>query len=188
MNFEKLRKNLYAKLCEIDTLVHSLEMLYTNAQTVTLMNDAAPAFFAQHQSLLIDKIFLEITKLYDPRGDKRGLNVSLPHLVEVVPQPPAALRQQLESAKQSLGRLPEIRNKLLAHTDTAYVGNDLSESMTTVKEMLQVSRALFQMCCGEQHHHLFKPDTFKPHLVRQLENFFNRVSPNAADVASLGSE
>lgn len=139
-----LRTAIAADIDHIDTLVHTFEHLYTNAETVELMNKVAPAFFEQHQELLTDSIFLKLVRLYDPKGDKRGLNVSLPHLVEAIDK--EELQTQLVEAKRNLGNLPTIRKKLIAHRDPEYIGNRLSESLGTVKAILQSSKDLFNAC------------------------------------------
>jgi hypothetical protein len=144
-----LRTAIAVEIDYIDTLVHTLERLYTSAKTIELMNRAAPAFFGQHQELLTDSIFLKLVRLYDPKGDKRGLNVSLPHLVEAIGKD--ELRTQLVEAKRKLGNLMTIRSKLIAHSDTEYTGSRLSESLSTVKAILQSSKELFNACLLPGH-------------------------------------
>ncbi len=140
----ELRAAIAAEIDYIDTLVYTLECLYTSTETIELMNKGAPAFFQQHQELLTDSIFLKLVRLYDPKGDKRGLNVSLPHLVESIGE--QAIRTQLAEAERNLGCLPTIRKKLIAHGDTEYVGSCLSESLSTVKTVLQISKDLLNAC------------------------------------------
>ena len=144
-----LRMAIAAEIDYIDTLVYTLEHLYMSAESIELMNKVAPAFFEQHQELLTDSIFLKLVRLYDPKGDKRGLNVSLPHLVEAIDK--EVLQTQLVEAKRNLGNLPTIRKKLIAHGDTEYIGSRLSESLGTVKTILQSSKDLFNACLLPSH-------------------------------------
>jgi hypothetical protein len=58
MDFDGMRKQIFLYLGELETLVSTLEALYADCAVVGWMNQHASAFFQQHQSLLIDKIFL----------------------------------------------------------------------------------------------------------------------------------
>ena len=159
---EFLRTHLANILCDVGTLVHTLETLYMSSETVDLMNKAASSFFAQHQRMLVDTIFLELTKLYDPKGSRYGLNVSLPHLVDLLERDD--LTVQLVESRDSLGKLLLIRNKLIAHNDAKYIGSDESESLETVKDALQRSKDLFNACFSPNFDKL-NPDRYPAKLL-----------------------
>jgi hypothetical protein len=174
--FEKVRTALHSKLGEVATLLHTLEDLYTDTQVVARMNEYASAFFGQHQALLVDTLFLEIAKLFDPAQQGKNSNLSLPHLVKVSPFAHAneqVVKAQLELAKGALGRIPQLRNKFLAHNDLAHSGQAISESLATMKDALALAKALFQLCCGSENHHHIKGD-YRP--AKSLTNFLNRTS------------
>lgn len=169
MNFDEVRKQVFAYLCELDTLVFTLESLYANPEVVAQMNQRAPDFFEQHQTLLVDKILLELAKLFDPVKDHKGnFNFSLQHLKELTPSTvkDAKLESQLEKAKDALGKIMTIRNKSICHNDCAPGAASVSESLDTVKAGIHEAKALFQMCCGSAHHR-FTPNVTPALMLKQ---------------------
>lgn len=61
---------IYFKPLEINTLVLTMVNFYFNDNTLKLVNKAESYFFAQHQPLLIDKILLELAKLYGSASNR----------------------------------------------------------------------------------------------------------------------
>jgi hypothetical protein len=176
MTFDLLKTQLFAKLCEVETLARTYEELYANPQVVARMNESASAFFVHYQILLANQLFLEIAKLFDPEKQGKNQNLSLPHLVKVSPFAHAneqMVNAQLELAKGALGRIPQLRNKFLAHNDLAHSGQAISESLATVKDALALAKALFQLCCGSENYHRITGD-YRP--AKSLANFLNRTS------------
>ena len=155
MKFDDVRKQVFACLCELDTLVFTLESLYADPEAVGQMNQRAPAFFQQHQTLLVDKIFLEIAKLFDPAAQGKNQNFSLKHLMKLTPSTVvdvSSLTVQWDRAKEALGKITAVRNKSICHNDCGLGSQDISESMDTVKASMHEAKTLFQMCCGSAQH------------------------------------
>ena len=154
-------------------MIFTLEELYANAETVTLMNQRAGAFFQQHQSLLVDKIFLELAKLFDPAESGKNKNLSLKLLMILTPPSvidSQKLNHQLNVAEKALGKLKTVRNKSICHNDSIYGPARVSESMNTIKSSLKESKTLFQMCCGTEYHR-FTPDIYP---VRSMQRWLSR--------------
>lgn len=177
MDFEGIRKQVHAYLSELETLVYTLEVLYADSAVVDWMNQHASAFFQQHQNLLVDKIFLELAKLFDSAEDRQGnQNFSLKHLMKLTPPTvvdEASLNAQFSKAKEALGKIPTLRNKVLCHNDCLQVNEGISESLQTIKMSLKETKILFQMCCGTAHHR-FTPD-ISP--ARALKNWMSSNIP-----------
>jgi AbiU2 len=182
MDFDGMRKQIFLYLDELETLVYTLEALYADCAVVGWMNQHAPAFFQQHQRLLIDKIFLELAKLFDPTEDRqKNQNFSLKHLMDLT-SPSLADRPSLDAqfgrAKKALGNIPNLRNKILCHNDCALGNKNISESLQTIKTSLDEVKILFQMCC-EAAHYRFAPNTYP---VRTLKNWMSSGIPESADL------
>lgn len=169
MSFDDVKKEVFAYLCELDTLVFTLESLYANPEVVAQMNQRAPAFFQQHQTLLIDKIFLELAKLFDPAAFGQNKNFSLKHLMELTP--PSVDAAQLDAhwhqAKEALGKITTVRNKRICHNDCGLGHESISESLDTIKASMHEAKDLFQMCCGSAHH-FFTRNRYPALALKQL--------------------
>jgi hypothetical protein len=179
VDFDEVKKQVFSYLSELETLVYTLEALYADRAVVDWMNQHASAFFQQHQSLLIDRIFLELAKLFDPAEDRqKNQNFSLKHLMMLTPPSAAdepSLNAQFSKAKEALGKIPTLRNKILCHNDCLHVNEDISESLQTIKTSLDEVKILFQMCCGTAHHR-YTPDIYP---TRTLKNWMSSSTPES---------
>jgi hypothetical protein len=164
-----MRKKLFQYLCDLETLVFTLESLYADPETVKRMNQRAPRFFQQHQMLLIDKIFLELAKLFDPEKQGKNENFSLKHLMKLTPASVAdasLLDLQWHKAKKALGNITTVRNKSICHNDCGLGHESISESLDTIKLSMIEAKKLFQMCC-EPEHHRFTKDIYPARTLKQ---------------------
>lgn len=163
MSLDEVRKEVFEYLCKLDTLIFTLELLYADPVVVAQMNQRAPDFFQQHQTLLVDKIFLELAKLFDPVADRsKNFNFSLKLLMELTPPHVAGvthLNSQWDKAKEALGKVTTVRNKSICHNDCGLGHESISESLATVKASMYEAKTLFQMCCGSAHHR-FTPNVY----------------------------
>lgn len=173
--YEKVRGGLFDKLCEISTLLYTFESLYADKQTVEWMNKHAAAFFAQHQILLVDKLFLELAKLFDPasqgKGERKLQNLSLPQLMQVScldPDEVLRVEEQFALAKNALGRIPQLRNKVLAHNDLDHSGKLVSESLETMKNAFRHAKKVFDLCCTSKVYHRVLPNIYPAKSVANL--------------------
>ncbi|MBT0570013.1 hypothetical protein KIK84_06725 [Curvibacter sp. CHRR-16] len=171
VNYEDMRTSVFTFLCEIETLVYTLEEIYANSVLVDQLNNNAGAFFAQHQALLIDKIIIEIAKLFDPDEDRQGnKNVSLRHLVRLAPESTEnqeILNKQWGKAKLLCKKTLIIRHKVLCHNDCSLLDKNIGVPLSVIKETLVEVKLLFDMCCGSAHYRL-KPNIYP---ARTLKNW-----------------
>lgn len=170
MNFDDVRKQVFPYLCELYTLVFTLQSLYADPEIVGQMNQRAPAFFQQHQTLLVDKIFLELAKLFDPAAYGKNKNFSLKHLMELTPPSvadAAHLDSQWDKAKEALGKITTVRSKSICHNDCGLGHESISESLDTIKASMHEAKELFQMCCGSAHRHCFTPNVSPALTLKQ---------------------
>jgi hypothetical protein len=84
-----------------------------------VMDRTAPHFFGMLSHLLIDNIYLTISRLLDPVQQGRNTNLTIETLINnnlSDPQKTSAL-SELSSIRVMFGNGREIRNKLIAHPD-----------------------------------------------------------------------
>ena len=169
MNFNEVRSQIYRYLASLETMIFTLEELYANAETVTLMNQRAGAFFQQHQTLLVDKIFLELAKLFDPAELGKNKNLSLKLLMSLTPpsvMDSQKLNHQLNVAETAVGKMKAVRNKSICHNDFDPNSAGLTAKMDEIKNSLKEAKTLFQICCGTEYHS-FSPDISPARSLQQ---------------------
>src|SRR5438477_5717011 len=125
---ERLRavyENLAGAAIDVLGLHRELTVLYSSQATVDLLNATAPAFFLRHQRLLVDDIFLSLSRLTDNRMSgprrKHQENLVLSQLLDL-PEPELAhlradLRRKWTVIAKAAEPVREYRHKRLAHTD-----------------------------------------------------------------------
>ena len=109
--------------------------LYSNTQTVTVLNETAPAFFAMEQGRLVDDLKLGIARLFDPAftgGNRSNTNLTFPAIVDLLSGHPntqfvQTIDSRVTSLKTRLAPIINERHNRLAHLDraTALGGNVL---------------------------------------------------------------
>lgn len=161
-------ENIFKYLCGIETYVHTIEELYADPEVVRLMSEHASAFFQQHQSLLVEKVFLEIAKLFDPAELGKSKNLSLEYLIEVSQYVNKDdLIDELKLLKARLKTLLILRNKFLCHNDRDFENLNISESLGAIKEVLADVKTLFHKSCGKNFHRF----SVNIYPARQLKNW-----------------
>lgn len=119
---------VYVEVDQDVTRVHAcwklVTQLFGSQESVAILNNAAGFAIRAIQDSLIDSVILRITKLTDPAQAGRFQNLSLEYLIGKLPADADALldrlRTQLENIRKSTDEVRLIRDKRLAHRDTAY--------------------------------------------------------------------
>jgi hypothetical protein len=122
---------IYVEIDQDVTRVHAywklVTQLFGSQESVAILNNAAGFAIRAIQDCLIDSVILRITKLTDPAQAQRGQfpNLSFEYLIGKLPYDADAalrkrLRKQLNIIRKSTDNFRLIRDKRLAHRDTAY--------------------------------------------------------------------
>lgn len=113
--------------------------LFDSAEAVEAMNQFHPFIFSNYQRCLVHVLYLELSKLIDPKGKSGSKNLSFEFIISK-----ASDEHQIEllSDLTELGKLFEevnlkkFRNKLLAHNDVSTLrGNKVLELEVTVSKL-----------------------------------------------------
>ncbi len=119
MKNEKLEVVILQTVRRINSDFYTLEKIFTNQRLVNNINTVAPNFFKHYQILLIDKIILELSKLFDNAKQNSGKNIGFKLLIESIQddEKRMSLNKNFDSAKISISNLLKIRHKSIAHND-----------------------------------------------------------------------
>ncbi len=137
------------KLSDISLNFTVYRELFDSMGSVNTLNNFHSFIFGNYQRCLVDSIYLEVVKLFDPEGDKNK-NLSFPYLISLIK---GDSRSELEADFEKLknifkdSNLKNYRNKLLAHNDLNAIQSikalKLELTSETLENMLEKSWALF---------------------------------------------
>jgi hypothetical protein len=122
---------IFDELCrEVDMLhlkFNQFEALYTNENTVQLLNKSSSEFFSLIQTVLWKDIVLHIARLTDKRS--KG-NLTVDTLVKMLDkQTRSFLHGIIETVKQASRFAHDLRNKRLAHLDFEIATNHSAQPL-----------------------------------------------------------
>ncbi|WP_219574156.1 AbiU2 domain-containing protein, partial [Vibrio parahaemolyticus] len=123
--------------------------LFDSTEAVKAMNDFHPFIFGNYQKCLVDGLYLELTKLFDPQGKSGSKNLSFDFMISRVSK---EHQTELRADLQELGKLFEeanlkkYRNKLLAHNDVnALRGSKVIELRVTTLKLEMILSSLWSL-------------------------------------------
>jgi hypothetical protein len=100
---------------------HIFSQLYTDQETVNLLDESAPTFFGVCYLVLLNDVILEISRLTDPSKTGKHENLTIERMVEatnsLVCDHQAELDELLSLIRCKCKFARTIRNRRLAHTD-----------------------------------------------------------------------
>ncbi|MDI5833144.1 MULTISPECIES: hypothetical protein [Shewanella] len=105
--------------------------LFTEDDSVEVLNDFNPLIFGNYQKVLITSIFSKIARLLDPARIGKDKNLSLAYFIEKYHlQDDSEIKEEFEYIKEFYknSNLKKYRNKVLSHNDAslAYRGESIS--------------------------------------------------------------
>lgn len=138
---------------------------------VQLLNECAPVFFADMQSLLRNELFLRIARLAeDPYKGKKATIVlqSLPPLLDenAAAAIGAALRSALDDVKSHAAPIIAVRHKTIAHRDKAVaLGDRADPAANLVYGDLATAMNLAGEALNIVSRHYGGPTTYYSHFI-----------------------
>ncbi|MFB2718439.1 AbiU2 domain-containing protein [Shewanella xiamenensis] len=114
--------------------------LFDNTHSIETLNNFHSFIFGNYQKCLVDALYLEVAKLFDPKGDK-DKNLSFSYLISLTnDNNHAELNKDFEELCTLFesSNLKKYRNKLLAHNDLKAIQGIKAAKPEVTTETLEV--------------------------------------------------
>ncbi len=157
---------LWNELTDLHRQWNDFRTLYSDTDTLELLNDTAPDFFGRLQSLMLENIQLRICRLTDPptmKGGKKTLTVR--QIQDVIPD--SQFRKDLAKLTRKVlkaaGTTRKWRNTRLAHRGLPPLDGATAEEAFTIKfkDIQQAMDALTETMNFVQKHYVGSTTSYK---------------------------
>jgi hypothetical protein len=129
--------NMYRHLFEADEEVSDI------------LRRTAAQFFHDLNRILIEQIYLHISRITDPAKDRKRENLSVANINDMLDRA-GLLTEEIKRLSEQMIHyrhiISEARNKLLAHLDKETVANDLEIGGHAPEEVTAFFEALYKYC------------------------------------------